>query len=132
MITTLSLNRQETIDGKGDRVRAAEEKEDGERGAAVGAGPTGKTWVEAAAAASRTCTGVRVRAAAAAETVKKLENTKVEAGAAGREANIVAREEAEEEVHGEAGGGAAVKTGVEAPGGAVTVKVRRVKTNHHP
>lgn len=72
----------------------------------MGAGPTEETWVEAAAA-SGTRTGVRVRAAA--ETVKKLENTKVEAGAAGREANIVAREGAEEEVHGEAGGGAAVK-----------------------
>lgn len=92
----------------------------------MGAGPTEKTWVEAAAA-SGTCTGVRVRAAAAAETVKKLENTKVEAGAAGREANIVAREGAEEEVHEEAGGGAAVKTEVEAAGGAVAVKVRGVK-----
>lgn len=86
LITMLDLNRQKTIDGKGDRVRAA-----------------------------------------AAEIVKKLENTKVEAGAAGRDANIVAREGAEKEVHGETGGGAAVKTEVEAAGGAIPVKVRGVK-----
>lgn len=80
------------------------------RESAASAGKEAGASVEAeegAVAGRERYTGVRVRAASAVETVEKLENMQVEAGAAGREAST-----------GAAAAGASAGTEVEGVGAA--------------